>query len=106
MELEIDEVLEGLGQHAGRAGTLKSVDRSGRLSVGIGGGMSVEQREDFWARRKDIKGTIITVRYNEILLDETNETLTLYLPRFLEERLDKTEADDALKIYNESFNAK
>lgn len=98
MELRIVEVLEGLGKNLGRMGAVKCTDASGRLNVNIGTGFSDEQRIDIWERRKDLPGGIITVRYNEIIVDEDEGTMSLFLPRFLEERLDKTEPDDALKL--------
>ena len=39
---------------------------------------------------------IITVRANSIM--ESNDIAALFLPRLVEERLDKTEADDFVKI--------
>ncbi len=97
MELAIDEVVEGLGKHRGRLGTLKCRDASGRLTVGIGGGYSDDQREEFWAMKDELIGQIITVRYNELISDDYGD-ISLFLPRFIEHRLDKTEADDVFNL--------
>lgn len=98
MELQIQEVQEGLGKNLGQMGSLPCTDASGRLNVSIGTGFSDNLRADIWARKKEIVGGIITVRYNEIIVDEDEGTMSLFLPRFLEERLDKTEPDNALDI--------
>ena len=97
MELVICEVVEGLGKHQGRLGTLKCEDSSGRLTVGIGGGYSDAIREELWAMKDQLIGQIITVKYNEVI-SKSDGSISLFLPRFLEHRLDKTEADNVLKL--------
>lgn len=97
MELEIEEVIEGLGKHAGRLGTLKCKDASGSLRVGIGGGYSDDQREEFWVDRNNLKGKVITVRYNELISNDQGD-ISLFLPRFIEMRLDKNKADDVFNL--------
>lgn len=94
MELQIKGVIEGLGKHQGKLGSLKCEDSSGKLSVNIGGGFSDTDREKLWEDRNSIIDKIITVRYNEILVDEEAGSASLFLARYVESRFDKDKADD------------
>ena len=42
---------------------------------------------------EDIVGKIITVKYNEVIQDKKKDKKSLFLPIFVEIRLDKTKAD-------------
>jgi len=50
-----------------------------------------------WSNQNDYKGKMVEVLSNGIILAEDG-TYSLFLPRFLEMRTDKTEADDFAMI--------
>lgn len=81
-------------------GSLICRSSDGKVEVNISG-FSEELRKEI---TKDINlwiGKIVTVKYNERIKSrhkDRAEVDSLFLPRFLEERLDKTEADHSDKI--------
>ena len=94
-ELEADLVvtdwIEGTGRNEGRLGALTVESADGAVVVNVGSGFSDELRDEI--TKDNILGSIITVRYNEIIQDKNSSTKSLFLPRFLEVRLDKDTAD-------------
>ena len=94
-ELEADLVvtdwIEGTGRNEGRLGALTVESADGSVKVNVGSGFSDELRDEI--TKDTILGSIITVRYNEIIQDKNSSTKSLFLPRFLEVRLDKDTAD-------------
>ena len=94
-ELEADLVvtdwIEGTGRNEGRLGALTVESADGGVKVNVGSGFSDELRDEI--TKDSILGSIITVRYNEIIQDKNSSTKSLFLPRFLEVRLDKDTAD-------------
>ena len=94
-ELEADLVvtdwIEGTGRNAGRLGALTVKSADGAVVVNVGSGFSDELRDEI--TKDNILGSIITVKYNEIIQDRNRATKSLFLPRFLEVRLDKDKAD-------------
>lgn len=99
---EIQEAdLKVVGYKYGNAGTkyesmlgsLICESEDGVVKVDVGTGYSDDQRKEI---KESILGSIITVRYNQIIQD-INGNYSLYLPRFVEVR-EKTEADTLSKI--------
>jgi len=76
----------GTGKNTGTFGSLVCSTSDGKLEVNVGGFSDVE-RTEIW------QGAIITVRYNGVIWNKINGKLTLFLPRFMERRLDKTTPD-------------
>jgi len=66
--------------------------------VNVGTGISDIDRQSIWARRAKLKGTIATIRYNELIKGRDSDTYSLFLPRLVELRADKDAADDLKKI--------
>lgn len=81
---------EGTGKNAGRLGALQLESACGQLKVGVGSGLTDEDRNNI---KPDVVGKIITVKYNAIVDDKTKDTKSLFLPIFLEVREDKDTAD-------------
>lgn len=102
LEFEVDlEVIgyeEGKGKAAGSLGALRLQTSDGKLQVKAGSGFSDEQRRDIWAR-KDLK--IVTVKSNSIMPPSNKDTYSLFLPIFIEERLDKTVANSLQEVLDQ-----
>jgi len=82
---------EGTGRNKGKLGALVCETSDGKLRVNVGTGFSDEQRENI---KEDIIGSIITVQYNQIIDSKNKDTKSLFLPRFVEIRLDKNVANN------------
>lgn len=63
VDLEIIDMQEGNGKYAGSLGAL-IVDYKG-TPVGVGSGMSNEEREEMWRHREDYIGRVVKVQYFE-----------------------------------------
>jgi len=81
-DLEIVDCEEGFGRNTGRLG--KFICMFENRVVGVGGGYSDEQRELFWAQRKEMIGKIIEVKAQEVTPDGS-----LRFPIFMRFRIDK-----------------
>ena len=98
-ELDVDllcvGVTEGNGKYKGLIGALSCVSACGKLKVSVGSGLSDAMRAaDF----KEYIGKIITVKYNEKITKKGSDEFSLFLPRFLEIRIDKDVADNLDRI--------
>jgi len=104
----------GTGKYEGGVGSLICESSDGKLRVAVGTGLSDMDRgfvrKDTEDSSKGLEcitsfdvnrytGTIITVKYNEVIYSEGKDTKSLFLPRVEElVRIDKTEADTLEKI--------
>ncbi len=95
VELKVVGYNEGTGKAAGSLGSLQCESACGKLKVNVGSGFTDKMRADIWAR-KDLN--VITAKSNSIMPPENKDTYSLFLPIFLEERLDKREADSLERI--------
>lgn len=94
IELKVVGKLEGTGINAGRLGALIAETSDGKVRVNVGYGYSFKQRDEFWVNPPNI----ITVKYNGRIKAKIKDAVdSLYLPAFIEERLDKNEADPSSK---------
>lgn len=98
-ELECDLLCigweEGTGKNVGRLGALQLQSACGMMKVGVGSGFTDKDRDTI---KPDVVGKIITVKYNAVVDDKRTETKSLFLPIYLETRLDKSEADTLDKL--------
>ena len=94
VELEADLLVTGwnfgTGKIAGLMGSVTCITADGGVEVGVGSGFNDEDRKML---PEDIVGKIITVKYNEVIQDKNKNTKSLFLPIFVELRLDKNKAD-------------
>lgn len=88
-------VTEGNGKYKGLVGSLDCVSACLNLKVSVGSGLADENRSaDF----KEYIGKIITVKYNEKITKKDSDEVSLFLPRFVEVRVDKDTADTLDRI--------
>lgn len=100
VDLKIVDLIEGTGKNEGALGAFLVESSDGKLSTKVGTGMSDKQRKEFWENKDNLIGTILSVGANDVIFSKTNETSSLFLPRFVAIRHDKSEADDMETINN------
>jgi len=100
IEAEVDLIVRGFnpgnGKNAHLFGSIAAESSDGKLRVNVSGISDADRVRINGERDEWIDKKIITVRANSIM--ESNDVAALFLPRLVEERLDKTEADDFAKI--------
>jgi len=89
-DLLVTEWNEGSGRIEGLMGSVTCVSADGGVVVSVGSGFNDEDRKML---PEDIVGKIITVKYNEVIQDKNKDTKSLFLPIYIETRLDKDKAD-------------
>ena len=82
---------EGTGKNLGRLGNLVCETADGKLRVSVGIGFSDEQRNTLTP--DNTIGKIVTVQYNQRIKSKGDKLESLFLPRFVEFRLDKDVAN-------------
>lgn len=103
-ELEVVGFEEGYGKNAATFGSLVCRSKCGLLQTGVGTGLKDSDRlidRDTWM------GKIISVKGNGVMYSDNLEKKphSLFLPVYLETRLDKSEADDFARIEWQFENA-
>ena len=91
IDLEVVDIIPGNGKYEGKLGALSCRDKSGKLFVNVGSGLTDKDRDEL--NTKDIIGKIVSVKYNMVVSNKEDDSLSLFLPRFVEVRFDKVEAD-------------
>lgn len=99
-DLLIIAVLEGKKKNAGRCGTLRMQDASGTIVVNVSG-MTEAERQEYWDNPTAVIGKIAAVEYEYVITEEGSDTKSLYSPRILEIRSDKTTPDDLSDAHSE-----
>lgn len=103
IEFECDLVIvgwkEGKGKHKGKLGAFNFQSSDALVDVWAGGGYSDAQREKFFVVADSMIGKIATLKANDLIQNRnTPEIWSLFLPRFIEIRTDKTEADSYERV--------
>lgn len=93
IDLEITGVVEGSGKATGMMGALQLKSSCGKLVTDVGTGFDDLTRKQFWQGRDDLIGMIVAVKANDIISKRDRDTKSLFLPVFLECRVDKKIAD-------------
>lgn len=83
----------GEGKREGFIGGLICEDSSGEVKVKVGSGFTEEDLKVLSENPDGLIGKIVAVQYNVVINDKTGGW-SLFLPRFVEVRADKDEADD------------
>jgi DNA ligase-1 len=102
VELEVIGFEEGNGKNADTFGSLIAASSCRQLVTGVPG-FTDKRRAEIAAKGESYLGTIISVKANGILINDDGDSnsdapAALFLPRFVEERLDKSEADSLDQI--------
>jgi len=100
VELEVVGFNPGNGKNADTFGSINFESSCGQLEVAVSG-MSDDLRASLHARRQEVIGTIWTVRGNSLeepSKSKKTKTWCIFLPRLIEERLDKDTADSLVEI--------
>jgi DNA ligase-1 len=98
-DLVVTGWINGEGRRTGYIGGLVCEDESRTLQVGVGSGFTDDDLKMFneLIEKDQLIGKIIAVQYNMRIQDKHGNH-SLFLPRFIEVRNDKTSADDICKI--------
>ena len=91
-DLRVVGVQPGTGKYEGMVGALLCESSDGVIKVDAGSGLSDEDR-----KRTDYIGKIVAVTYNARIKNKQGEE-SLFLPRLIEVREDKSEADSSERI--------
>ena len=83
----------GEGKREGYIGGLICEDASGRVKVKVGSGFTEEDLKTLSVNPDSLIGKVAACQYNVVINDKTGGW-SLFLPRFIEVRADKDEADD------------
>ena len=104
LKLDLDTTLQVTGWKYGAKGTkyetmlgsLECSSSDGKVCVSVGSGFSDAFRKQFVKtyQRSDSNSMFVEIRSNGLIKNANDDTYSLFLPRFIEIRLDKTEADD------------
>lgn len=103
-DLMIVGFLKGNGKNAELFGSIECETQDGLLRVAVSGFKDKKQpgiptRQEIYDMREELTGTIMAVKANDILTSATNDGLhSLFLPRFVEFRKDKTVADTLQRV--------
>ena len=93
MDLKITGFAEGTGKASGMTGAIQVENKDGSIKTSVGTGLDDATRKDIWTRQEELIGTIITVKCNGVISRKGADSKSLFLPVFVELRLDKTESD-------------
>ena len=93
MDLKITGFAEGTGKASGMTGAIQVENDDGSIKSNVGTGLDDATRIDIWARQEELIGTIVTVKCNGVISRKGADSKSLFLPVFVELRLDKTESD-------------
>ena len=108
IELQIKEFLDGTGKNELFFGSIRCVSADGKLSVNVPvSGFDDKLKAEVSNNRNDYLDKILTVRANSIMPPTSNNNqYSLFLPVFIEFRLDKSEADNLQKIQDQYESSK
>ena len=86
---------EGTGKNVGRLGALSVQTSDGLMRVNVGSGFNDDDRD---AIDRSVIGSIVAVKFNGLIRDKKTGEFSLFLPIFVEVRLDKSEADSLVML--------
>lgn len=95
---------EGEGKAKGMLGGFNIITSCGNIANNVGSGFSDKQRKEYW--EADTDGWIVTLEANDVIDKTGSATESLFLPIFVERRLDKTEADSRKRVMEQLQAAK
>jgi DNA ligase-1 len=109
LEVDVDLVvvgfLPGEGKNAATFGSIVTQSSDGLLEVAVSG-FTDQARKDIHANAESMIGSIMAVKANSIMNpSKEGEKHSLFLPRFVEFRTDKTEADSLQRVKDQFESA-
>lgn len=102
-DLEIVEFTPGKNKNAKTFGAIRCRSSDSLVWVNVSGFKDAE-RLSIFQQRDELIGKIISIQFNGLLLSKTTKPHSLFLPRFIEIRHDKDEADTLERI-KDSFDS-
>jgi DNA ligase-1 len=98
-DLVVTGWIAGEGRRTGYVGGLICEDSTGTLKVGVGSGFTDADLEMFneLINNNQLIGKVVAVQYN-LRIQDKHGNESMFLPRFIEIRSDKTEADNIKNI--------
>ncbi len=110
LEAECDLIIvgftEGNGKNKNLFGSIVVQTSDGLLKVGVSG-FTDKKRKEIHDKRKELLNTIMAVKFNDIMYpSEEGKLHSLFLPRAIEFRQDKTEADSLQRVIDQMEAAK
>lgn len=95
-ELKVYQINEGTGINVGKLGAFGMQSEDGQVKVNVGTGYKQKDRSALFTDAEI--GGVWTVKANDITKDRNSETFSLFLPRAMKKRSDKTVADTYERI--------
>jgi hypothetical protein len=77
------------------------MDSSGEYQVKVGSGFTEQDLIELSKNPNDIIGKIVAIQYN-VPIEDKNGNKSLFLPRFIEVRNDKTEPENLVIRFNKN----
>lgn len=101
-EFECEMKIVGFQEHSKRSGQIGAIfveSEDGVVKCKVGSGLTDAQRKKFFLTQDEMIGKIVTVKGNDLVTNELKQDqYSIFLPRFIEVRDDKTVADTFEKI--------
>lgn len=91
-DLQMVEFIEGNGAYARMCGSIRCISNDKKLEVYVKP-RTVQNATDIWENQEYYMDKILAIRYNAKIKSPVKELYSLYLPRFVEVRTDKSVAD-------------
>lgn len=95
-DLRIVGFEKGEGKFADTLGSIVCQSEDGELQTNVSG-FSDKVRNEIWENREKYIDTIVTVKFNDVMI-KNGEKASLFLPRFVEFRNDKSIADSLDRV--------
>jgi len=99
-DLEVTGWYPGEGKREGFIGGFNCKDASGEYQVKVGSGFTEADLISLSKNPDSLIGRIVTLQYN-VPIEDKNGSKSLFLPRFIEVRSDKTEPENLVTRFNE-----
>jgi hypothetical protein len=101
-EFECELKIIGFQEHSKKAGQIGAIfveSEDNLIKCKVGSGLTDAQRKKFFLTQDDMIGKIVTIKGNDLVTNEMKQDqYSIFLPRFVEVRDDKTVADTFDKI--------
>ena len=100
-QFDCEYQITGFQEHSKKAGQVGAIfveSEDGKIKFKVGSGLTDAQRKLYYKQQERLIGKIVTIRGNDIVSSESKDTYSIFLPRLIELREDKTVADTYEKV--------